>query len=252
MSGVGTGYDLSASTFSPDGKIFQIQYAVKAVENSSTSIGIRVQDGVILASEKLIFSKMIVKGSNRRVVMVDRHIGVTLSGLMADARQLINRCRSEAFDYKSFYGTPIPVRVMAARLANFCQVYTLYSSVRPFGAAILIGGCDEKGPQLYQVEPTGIHVGCLGAAVGKGKQSVKTELEKLDLGKMKCDDAVKEAARIIHVIHDDVKDKPFELDMAWICEKSGFKYQDVPHDVVEEAQKFAEKSLEDDEEMIDD
>uniref|UniRef100_A0A7S4NP84 Proteasome alpha-type subunits domain-containing protein n=1 Tax=Paramoeba aestuarina TaxID=180227 RepID=A0A7S4NP84_9EUKA len=250
MSGVGTGYDLSASTFSPDGKIFQIQYAMKAVENSSTSIALRTKDGVIFASEKLIFSKMIVQGSNKRVSMVDRHIGVTISGLMADARQLINRCRSEAVDYKSFYGTPIPVRVMATRIANFCQVYTLYSSVRPFGASILIGGIDEKGPQLFQVDPTGISVGCYASAIGKGRQSARTELEKLKLDEMTCEEAVKEAAKIIHTIHDDVKDKPFQLDMGWISTKNGGVFQEVPKEIVAEAEKFAEDQLDGDD-MVD-
>ena len=90
MSSIGTGYDQSTTTFSPDGRIFQVEYASKAVDNSSTAIGIRCKDGVAMAVEKPKLSKMLVEGSNRRVMTVDRHSGMCVSGLMADARQVLD------------------------------------------------------------------------------------------------------------------------------------------------------------------
>jgi len=245
MSSVGTGYDLSASTFSPDGRVFQINYALKAVENSSTSVALRVKDGVILGAEKLVISKMISPESGRRVHMVDHGIGVAISGFVADARQLVARCQEEAFSYRDIFGSTIPVRVLAQRMANYMQVYTLYSYVRPFGASILIAGVDEENhqPQVFQVEPTGITVGCFGAAIGKGRQSAKTEMEKLDLANLTCEEAVKELAKIIHTIHDDIKDKNFILELGWVSPQSNYKYERVPRELVAQAEKAAKEAL---------
>ncbi|KAI2654175.1 Proteasome subunit alpha type-3 [Labeo rohita] len=116
MSSIGTGYDLSASTFSPDGRVFQVEYAMKAVENSSTAIGIRCKDGVVFGVEKLVLSKLYEEGSNKRIFNIDRHVGMHL----------------------------------ADRVAMYVHAYTLYSAVRPFGCSFILGSYDEDdGPQLY-------------------------------------------------------------------------------------------------------
>jgi len=244
MSSIGTGYDLSCTTFSPDGRVFQVEYAIKAVENSGTAIGIRCKDGVVLGVEKLIISKMLEPGSNKRIFSVDRHCGLTFAGLAADARQLVNRARSEAKNYKSFYGDIIPSKVLNDRIAGFMQAYTLYASMRPFGVSVILASWDKDGPSLYSIEPSGVAYGYYGATVGKGKQSAKGELEKLKLSEMDCRQAVKEVARIVHSVHDDVKDKEFELEMSWICKESNFQHQFVPKELVVEAEKLAKAALE--------
>ena len=99
MSSIGTGYDQSTTTFSPDGRVFQVEYAVKAVDNSSTAVGIRCKDGVVMGVEKPKLSKMLVEGSNRRIFTVDKHSGMCVSGLMADARQVVTYAREEAAAY---------------------------------------------------------------------------------------------------------------------------------------------------------
>ncbi|CAA0837389.1 Proteasome subunit alpha type-3 [Striga hermonthica] len=108
MSSIGTGYDLSVTTFSPDGRVFQIEYAAKAVDNSGTVVGIRCKDGVVMGVEKLIASKMMLPGSNRRIHSVHRHSGMAVAGLAADGRQIVARAKSEATNYESVYGEPIP------------------------------------------------------------------------------------------------------------------------------------------------
>jgi len=246
MSSIGTGYDLSTTTFSPDGRVFQVEYAMKAVENSGTAIGVRVKDGVVFGVEKLILSKMLVEGSNKRIHGADLHCGMAVAGLMADARQIVNRARSEAKGYKSSYQHPIPIKVLSERVSGFVQVYTLYGDVRPFGCSVLIGGFDRNGPQLYMIKPSGISWGYFGCAAGKGKQAAKTEIEKLKLSEMTCREAVVEVARIIHMIHDEVKDKDFELEMGWICEESKRVFQTVPQEIKENAEKQAKAQLADD------
>jgi len=111
MSSIGTGYDLSASQFSPDGRVFQVEYAQKAVENSGTAVALKGKDGVVFAVEKLVTSKLYETGANRRIFGVDTHIGMAVAGLLADSRQIFETARKEASDYRGEYGSNIPVKV---------------------------------------------------------------------------------------------------------------------------------------------
>ncbi|RDB22832.1 Proteasome subunit alpha type-3 [Hypsizygus marmoreus] len=244
MTSIGTGYDLSASTYSPDGRIFQIEYANKAVENSGTAIGLRVKDGVVLAVEKLTHSKLLVPGVNRRIQTVDRHIGMATAGLLADGRTLSKRARDEAASYRDAYRQPPPLKAISDRLGLYVQMYTLYSSVRPFGISTILGAVDKDGPGLYVVEPSGVFFGYHGAAVGKGRQIAKTELEKLKLTELSTREAVIEAARIIYLVHEDTKEKDFELEMTWIGEETNNIHLPVPKDLLVEAETKAKASLE--------
>jgi len=245
MSGIGTGYDLSCTTYSPNGQIFQVEYAAKAVENSGTAVGIRVKDGVVLGCEKLVISKMLEPGSSRRIYSVDRHIGLTFAGLTADARQLVNRARIEAKNYMAFYQEPMPARLLCERVSGFMQVYTLYSHVRPFGVSVILGSYDQHtGPQLFMLEPSGVSYGYYGTAVGKARQAAKGEIEKLKLSELTCRQAINEVAKIIYTIHDEVKDKEFELELSWVCEESKFQHERVPRELQQEAEKLAKAALE--------
>merc|ERR1711871_1005677 len=219
-------------------------YATKAVEQSGTATGLRVKDGVVMGVEKLVISKMLVEGSNRRVHAVAKHAGMAYAGLSADARQLLNRAREEAASYKSTYGSDVPCKVLANRLGMYIHAHTLYWSLRPFGAAVLLGVYDEDGPQLYMVEPSGVTYNYFGCAVGKGRQADKVEMEKLNLKEMTCREAVKEVAKIIYGVHDEVKDKEFELEMSWICDESGRVHQPVPKELQAEAETAAKAALE--------
>ncbi|XP_039012896.1 proteasome subunit alpha type-3-like [Hibiscus syriacus] len=149
MSSIGTGYDLSVTTFSPDGRVFQIEYAAKAVDKSGTVIGIKCKDGIVMGVEKLIASKMMLPCSNRRIHSVHRHSGMAVAGLAADGRQIVARAKSEATNYQSVYGEPIPVKELAERVASYVHLCTLYWWLRPFGCGKILGGYDRDGPQLY-------------------------------------------------------------------------------------------------------
>lgn len=104
MSSIGTGYDLYTSQFSPDGRVFQIDYAAKAVDKSGTAIAIRGKDGIVFAVEKIVTSKLFEKESNKRIFNVDRHVGVAISGLYTDARALVEFSQNEANNYRIDYG----------------------------------------------------------------------------------------------------------------------------------------------------
>jgi len=244
MTSIGTGYDLSTSTYSPDGRIFQVEYANKAVENSGTAIGLRVKDGVILAVEKLIHSKLLVPGANRRIQTVDTHIGMATAGLLADGRNISNKARGECTHTRNTLREQITVWYVAKRLAYYAQMYTLYSSVRPFGISTIFAGVDKNGPGLYVVEPSGVCLGYHGAAIGKGRQLAKTELEKLNLSELSMREAVMEAARIIYLVHDDNKEKEFELEMSWVGTETNGMHVPVPADLLAEAERKAKEALE--------
>lgn len=241
MSGIGTGYDLSVSTFSPDGRVFQTDYAQKAVDNSGTVVGLKCKDGVVVGAEKTIISKMLVGGSDKRTYAIDKHAGVAVAGLSADGRQIVNRAIQEAQQYHDVYGNSIPGHVLADRIASYVHIFNLYWYVRPCGTSTLLAVYDSDGPQLYLIEPTGIALRFFGTAVGKGRQGAKTDIERLDLKELTCKQAIKEIAKILHTVHDE--EKPFELEMAWICDDSQKQFVKIPKDLLEEADKAAKDAL---------
>jgi len=247
MSSIGTGYDLSAHQFSPDGRVFQVEYANKAVENSSTAVAIRCKDGVVFGVEKLVTSKLYERGTGKRIFSIDRHVGMAVAGLISDARQIVSVARDEAAYYRSVYGSPIPLKYLADKVSGYIHTYTLYSVYRPFGCSVFLSGYDKlDGPELYMIEPSGIYYGYHGIAVGKAKQNAKTEIEKLKLENMTCKEAVKEVARIIYIVHDEVKDKSFELELSWVNTETEGRHVLVPKDIAIEAETQAKKSMEED------
>jgi len=203
------------------------------------------------------------------------------SGMVPDGRHFVERARDEARAWRDTFKTPIPSADLASRMGGYMQAYTLYQSVRPFGITAIVGGFDSEleapvdgevghgpskgaggkvagkkhgGPFLYMIEPSGLYWGYYGAATGKGRQAAKAELEKLDLAgdgssSLTLEQAVKEAARIIYVAHDDSKDKEFELEMSWISGANGPTkglHQEVPKALREEAERLAKKALQGD------
>jgi len=200
--------------------------------------------------------------------------------MVPDGRHFVDRAREEARAWRSTFKTPIPTADLASRMGGYMQAYTLYQSVRPFGITAIVGGFDSEleapvdgevgrgpsvgaggkvegkkhgGPFLYMIEPSGLYWGYYGAATGKGRQAAKAELEKLDLAgdgaeSLTLEQAVKEAARILYVAHDDSKDKEIELEMSWISGVSGptkGQHQEVPKALREEAERLAKKALQD-------
>lgn len=196
--------------------------------------------------------------------------------MIPDGRHFVDRARDEARGWRDNWKTPITTKDLASRMGGYMQAYTLYQSVRPFGITAIIGGYDSEletpvdgevgsgpsvgaggkvagkkhgGPFLYMVEPSGLYWGYYGAATGKGRQAAKAELEKLDLSSdgessLTLEQAVKEAARIIYVAHDDNKDKEFELEMTWISGADGptkGRHMEVPEALRKEAEKYAER-----------
>ena len=254
MGSVGAGYDLWCNIFSPDGRVFQVEYASKAVENSGAVVGLQCSDGVVMGVEKLLLSKLLVEGSNRRVHTVDRKAGIAVAGYLADGRAIANQLRDTAAQYRDYYGVDIPPHVLSERLGQFMHVYTCYGGYRPFGVSVLLAAYDEedKAAYLYMVDPAGVSYRYRGCAVGKARQATRTMVEKLDGSSLTCREALKELAKNLHTTHDDVKDKPFEFEASWICEETGFKHELVPKELREAASKWAKDKIEEEDMSEDD
>ncbi|KAJ6636361.1 Proteasome subunit alpha type-3 [Pseudolycoriella hygida] len=247
MSSIGTGYDLSASQFSPDGRVFQIDYAGKAVEQSGTLIGLRGKNGVVLAVEKIVRSPLYEEDSGSRIYSVDKHIGIAIAGLLADGRQIVETARKEALNYKQQFDRPIPIKVLNDRISSFIHAYTLYSAVRPFGVSVILASYSpETGPQMYMIEPSGSSYGYSGCATGKAKQAAKTEIEKLKLADMDIEELITQAGKIIYQVHDELKDKLFKMELSWVCELSDGLHQIVPDEWYKKAYTAGVESKRDD------
>lgn len=229
---------MSTTTYSPDGRVFQVEYAGKAVDAGGLTVGARCVDGCVIACEKLVPSKLQKPGTNRRIAAVARHAGLGGSGYVPDLRAVMDRARAECSNYKSFYGDAIPGKVLADRLAHYYHLFTLYWSVRPFGCSTVLACKDFDGYHLYLVEQNGECAKMRGACVGKGKNAAKTELEKLNFSELTCAEAVKELARIVYATHD-VKDKDFECELSWVCDASGGEFVRVPEDIAGPAREAA-------------
>lgn len=186
----GAGYDRAITVFSPDGKLFQVQYAQEAVKRGLTALGIKVNEGVVLAAEKRVRSNLIEEVSIEKIFQVDEHIGAAASGLIADARVLIDHARIEAQINRLRYDEPISVQALAKRIGDIKQLYTQHGGVRPFGARLLIAGVDDKKAHLFETDPSGVVAAYKCQAIGGGAQTVTDFLENKYNEKLSLDEAI--------------------------------------------------------------
>lgn len=190
MSGAGTGYDLSPTTYNPEGKVYQVEYALKATENGGTIVGLKCRDGVLLAGEKNVISKMMVEGSNKYVFGITKEIGAVVTGVIPDGKAIISRARQEAAQYSEFYGLAIKPSVVAERTAQYMYLYTLYGGLRPFGSVVIIAGKQHNDYKLFMLDPSGGLFEYYSCAAGKGSQVCRTEIEKLKIEDLTVREAV--------------------------------------------------------------
>ncbi|WP_456436583.1 archaeal proteasome endopeptidase complex subunit alpha [Methanopyrus sp.] len=193
-----TAYDRAITVFSPDGRLFQVEYAREAVKRGTTALGIKVEEGVVLGVDKRVTSKLIEPESIEKVYQIDTHIGAATAGLVADARVLVERARIEAQTYRYTYGEPIDVDVLVKSICDLKQVYTQHGGVRPFGTALLIAGVDRKGCRLFETDPSGALTEHKATAIGEGRQEALDVFEEEYREDMTIREAVKLAVRALY------------------------------------------------------
>eukprot|EP00850_Spirogloea_muscicola_P004592 SM000019S05136 [mRNA] locus=s19:1111489:1114400:- [translate_table: standard] len=195
-------YSFSLTTFSPSGKLVQIEYAINAVASGATSLGIKATNGVVIATEKKLPSTLIDEESVKKIQLLTPNTGVVYSGMGPDSRVLVRQSRKSAQAYYRLYEEVIPVSQLVRETATVMQEFTQSGGVRPFGVSLLVAGYDTKGPQLYQasgqstqraidqVDPSGSYFAWKASAIGKNMVNAKTFLEKRYTEDMELEDAV--------------------------------------------------------------
>ncbi|CAG9321241.1 unnamed protein product [Blepharisma stoltei] len=168
----------SLTTFSSQGKLTQIEYALVAVEHGDTCLGIKARDGVVLATEKKFNSILVDETSVSKAAVISDHIGASYAGITADFRVLMQKARKYAISYKSTYHEPVPSSQLCQELSTVVQEFTQSGGVRPFGVSILLASFDHEGPHLYQVDPSGAYFSWKAAAIGKNMTNAKSFLER--------------------------------------------------------------------------
>ncbi|KAG5183929.1 proteasome subunit alpha [Tribonema minus] len=175
-------YDRGVNTFSPEGRLFQVEYAIEAIKLGSTAVGIQTKEGVILAVEKRLTSPLLEPSSVVKIMEVDKHIAAAMSGLIADARTLVDHARVEAQNHTFTYDEPMRVEALTQAV---CDVALSFGEdgggkkmSRPFGVALLIAGFDDQGPQLFFSDPSGMFTRYKAKAIGSGSEGAQTNLQE--------------------------------------------------------------------------
>jgi 20S proteasome subunit alpha 4 len=174
-----SGYDRALSVFSPDGHVFQVEYALEAVKRGTCAVAIKAKDSIIIACERRSTLKLQdPRTTPSKITKVDKHLYLAFAGLSADARVLIDKARLEAQSHRLTLEDPVSVDYLARYVAGVQQKYTQSGGVRPFGIATLIVGFDADEPKLYLTEPSGIYSSWKATSIGRSSKTVREFLEK--------------------------------------------------------------------------
>jgi proteasome alpha subunit len=171
-------YDRGITIFSPDGRLYQVEYAREAVRRGSASIGVRATDGVVLLADKRRRSKLVEPESVEKIHKVDDHIGIASAGHVADARQLIDFARQQAQVNHLRYDEPVGIETLTKEVTDHIQQYTQLGGARPFGVSLLIGGVEDGVPRLFETDPSGTPYEWQAHAIGENQSTIRDYLEE--------------------------------------------------------------------------
>jgi len=192
------GYDMTPTMYSPDGRIYQVEYAIETVKRGTLAIGVKGKNGVIIAVEEKPRALQ-VSEITQKIFQVDEHIGVAAAGYIPDARVQVDDARYFSQSNKLTYDEPVEVETVAKHLADQSHQFTQYSGVRPFGVALIIAGVDRKGSTIYVTDPSGTYVSYSAMAIGSGSDEVNDFLEKNYSSEMSVDDCAALAIAAINL-----------------------------------------------------
>ena len=192
------GYDMTPTMYSPDGRIYQVEYAIETVKRGTLAIGISTKQGVIMAVEEKPRTLQ-TPNVTQKIFQVDYHIGVAAAGYIPDARVQVDNARFFSQGNRMTYDESVEVATVAKHLADQSHQFTQYSGVRPNGVALIIAGIDQKGESIYVTDPSGTYVQYAAIAIGAGSDDVNAFLEKHYDAEMSLEDAASLAIASINL-----------------------------------------------------
>ena len=192
------GYDRAITVFSPDGRLYQVEYAREAVKRGTTAVGIKAKDGVVLIVDKRVNSKLLEASSIEKIFKIDEHIGVASSGLVGDARALVDRARVECQINRVSYDEPIEVEALAKKLCDHMQSLTQYGGIRPYGTALLIAGVSDGEVRLFETDPSGTLLEYKATGIGIGRPAAMKVFEEEYNPESEIKDAIPLGLKALH------------------------------------------------------
>jgi len=198
------GYDRAITVFSPDGRLYQVEYAIETVKRGTIALGIKTKYGIIFAADEKPRKFQVVEES-QKLFKVDQHIGIAAAGYIPDARSQVTDARFFSQSSKMVYDEPVSVETVAKHIADQCQQYTQYAGARPIGVALIIGGIDENGNSLFLTDPSGTYIPYNAVAIGADSDRVTEFLKKHYKPEMTLEESKMLAISSINMISSDVK-----------------------------------------------
>ena len=215
-------YDRAITVFSPDGRLFQVEYAREAIKKGSTALGIRFKNGVVLISDKKVRSRLVEQNSMEKIQLIDDYVATVTSGLVADARILIDLARVSVQQEKITYGSLVNIENLVKKVADQMQQYTQYGGVRPYGVAMIFAGSDSIGPRLFDCDPAGTINEYKAVVIGEFRNQVLESLEKEYKEDLSEKDAISLGIKALRKAYEDPSE--FRVpEVASIVEGSKFK-----------------------------
>lgn len=212
-------YDRAITVFSPDGRLFQVEYAMELVNRGATIIGIQCAEGVVLGSEENI-EPLEKAESSWKIFKIDEHVAVAIVGLSSDARVLIDQARVNAQSNKLTYDEPIDLEVVTKKICDIMQMYTQHAGVRPFGVSILFGGIDKTGARVFGTHPSGTYRSYKAAALGAGRETVIPILKEEYRDDLNLEESIKLAIKCLTKALEE-RELPTRIKIAVIPKKTG-------------------------------
>lgn len=201
------GYDRTATMFSPEGSLLQVEYAEKAVRRGSSSIGMVCSDGVFIIADKGIKNKLIVPKSSNKIYEIDSHIITSIAGIISDARVLIERSQVVSQQHRITYDSAIEPELIIKEISNIKQQFTQYGGARPFGVALMIAGVNRNNAELFTSDITGNYFSYFANAIGENDEKIKEILKE----KYKQDLTIKKGVKLALDIFKEIQKDIFDI-----------------------------------------
>ena len=227
-------YDRAITVFSPDGRLFQVEYALAAVDRGPTIIGVSCPEGVVIGAEEKVESKLQDPNFSQKIFAVDEHLGAAVVGISSDARILIDESRVYSQSNRLMYDESIDVEIVTKRIGDVMQIYTQHAGVRPFGVSLIFGGVDKTGAKLYATDPIGSYRSYKALAIGIGRETAENILREEYRDDLKLEQAVSLAVKCL-VKSLQARDEQSRIRMA-VVPSSTKTFAVLPNDEVEKRQ----------------